>query len=353
MVLVTDDMASGEALARRLKAAGTWLVLNYNRADRRIAQSKLVVVDLHRPIHAYHRGLQTALGAVRAAGIPILCLVRHAGPQGWALAKLVRADSIAEAADSTDRILAAIDAITGQTPSRSGAQQAAEAAKGFFRLLFSPNCESTSAFADVGTDLVFTAVSDVGIGEWIETVQKFDDVTHQHCLLVTGLAAAFSTSLGFGERDRHLLTKGALLHDIGKTRIPAEILNKPGALTAEETVVMRSHARLGYDMLVDGDFEKEILDVVQNHHELLDGSGYPNGLKGEEIHDLVRLITVCDVFAALIERRPYKPPLGAEEAHRILEGMEGKLDGDLVRAFRPIAAAFGTGIGLLEMPGAA
>lgn len=353
MVLVTDETASGEALAGRLRVAGPWSVLDYRRAGRRIAEGRLVVVDLHNPIHAYYRGLQAALGAVRSAGIPVLCLVRHAGPQGWAFAKLVRADAVAQVADQTEHILAAIAALTGQASAHGGAQQAAEAAKGFFRLLFSPNGESSSAFADVGTDLVFTAVNDVGIGEWIETVQKFDDVTHQHCLLVTGLAAAFSTSLGLGERDRHLLTKGALLHDIGKTRIPAEILNKPGALTADEIAVMRSHPKLGHDMLAGGDFEREILDVVQNHHEFLDGSGYPNGLRGGEIQHLVRLITVCDVFAALIERRSYKSPLGAEEAHGILEGMEGKLDPGLVRAFRPIAAAFGTGIGTAEMPGAA
>ena len=73
--------------------------------------------------------------------------------------------------------------------------------------------------------------------------------------------------------------------------------------------------------------------VVRHHHEMLDGSGYPDGLKGDAIRDIVRLITVCDVYAALVERRLYRPPQTAREALRILHGMDGKLDADLVRAF--------------------
>ncbi|MGT2487472.1 HD-GYP domain-containing protein [Methylobacterium oryzae CBMB20] len=93
-------------------------------------------------------------------------------------------------------------------------------------------------------------------------------------------------------------------------------------------------------MLVDQGFEQQMLSVVRSHHEMLDGSGYPDRLKGDEIPDLVRLVTVCDIHAALIEQRPYKPPMASEAAYAILEGMAGRLDPAIVGAFRPVVTAF-------------
>uniref|UniRef100_UPI00226B7FF4 HD-GYP domain-containing protein n=1 Tax=Methylobacterium sp. GC_Met_2 TaxID=2937376 RepID=UPI00226B7FF4 len=132
----------------------------------------------------------------------------------------------------------------------------------------------------------------------------------------------------------------ALLHDVGKIHVPIEILNKPGRLTHPEMAVMRTHAARGHAMLVEGTFDDELLAAVRSHHEMLDGSGYPDGLRGWEIPDFVRLVTVCDVYGALVERRSYRAPMSGGEAYNILRGMVGQLDGDLTRAFRPIAAAF-------------
>jgi HD-GYP domain-containing protein (c-di-GMP phosphodiesterase class II) len=86
-----------------------------------------------------------------------------------------------------------------------------------------------------------------------------------------------------------------------------------------------------------GEYEPELLEVVLRHHELLDGSGYPDGLASPQINDLVRLVTICDVYAALIERRPYKPAMEPAPAFKILREMEGKLEGALVRAFGQVA----------------
>lgn len=94
-------------------------------------------------------------------------------------------------------------------------------------------------------------------------------------------------------------------------------------------------------MLRGQGFSALMLAVVRSHHELLDGSGYPDGLWGGAIPDLVRLITVCDIFGALIERRPYRAPMSGGEAYAILEGMGEKLDRDLVRAFQPVADLVG------------
>ena len=101
---------------------------------------------------------------------------------------------------------------------------------------------------------------------------------------------------------------------------------------------MRRHTELGLDALqTTPGLPDEMLDMVVHHHEYLDGSGYPHGLGSHEISDLVRMITIVDIFGALIERRPYRPPLSSSEAYKILREMGPKLDQDLVRAFRPVA----------------
>jgi putative nucleotidyltransferase with HDIG domain len=194
------------------------------------------------------------------------------------------------------------------------------------------------AMVDEAAATVVGALAENDIGQWLEQVWAYDNTTYQHCLLVTGLAAAFAINLNFSERDQKYLTRGAILHDIGKAKIPLEILNKPGQLTKQEMSVMRTHAEAGYKVLHDqGDYEPDLLDVVLRHHELLDGSGYPDGLSGKQIPDPVRLVTISDIYAALIERRSYKRPIAPSEAFRILQGMEGKVEKALVQAFAKVA----------------
>jgi putative nucleotidyltransferase with HDIG domain len=192
---------------------------------------------------------------------------------------------------------------------------------------------------DDGLDPILGAVGEAGLGAWLDTVRAYDDATYQHCLLVAGLAATFAIGLGFGARDREHLVRAALVHDVGKARIPLAILNKAGPLDAAERAVMRTHTTLGHAILIEaGGFDASLLSVVRHHHELLDGSGYPDRLAGEDIPDIVRLITICDIYAALIERRPYRAPMPAPEAFRILHGMAGKLDPALVRSFEQAVA---------------
>jgi putative nucleotidyltransferase with HDIG domain len=177
-----------------------------------------------------------------------------------------------------------------------------------------------------------------GLDDWIETVRKHHSQTYQHCLLVTGVAVAFGRHLGFSQADQTRLSVAGMLHDLGKAKIPLAILEKAGPLDRDEIAVMRQHPQLGADVLVEnGDVRPEMLDIVLHHHEYLDGSGYPHGLKAREIGDFVRLMTISDIFGALLERRSYKPPMSSAAAYQILLDMGPKLDADMVREFAAIA----------------
>jgi putative nucleotidyltransferase with HDIG domain len=177
-----------------------------------------------------------------------------------------------------------------------------------------------------------------GISSWINTVRLHHSQTYQHCLLVTGVAAAFGEHIGVSRKDRQRLSFAGMLHDIGKARIPIAILEKPGRLDENEMAVMRKHPEYGLEALgSECGLPSEMLDMVVHHHELLDGSGYPHGLYGKEISDLVRIMTISDIFGALIERRSYKPPMSGKAAYQVLLDMGPKLDTDLVRAFKFIS----------------
>lgn len=196
------------------------------------------------------------------------------------------------------------------------------------------------SFSDVmeAEQEILTAIKLSSLRDWLATVGRHHTHTYRHCLFVTGFAAAFAQHLGMREDDQRRLARAALLHDVGKAFVPVTILDKPGRLDNEEKDEIRRHARLGYDALVrQGGFPSEMLDVVLHHHEMLDGSGYPDGLHGEEISDIVRLTTIVDIHAALVEKRAYRLPLTHAESFATMEEMGGKIDQHLLQAFRPVA----------------
>jgi putative nucleotidyltransferase with HDIG domain len=181
-----------------------------------------------------------------------------------------------------------------------------------------------------------------GIGPWIEAVRRHHEGTSQHCLLVSGLAIAFASHLGFRREDRQAIGVAAALHDIGKATIPLDVLDKSAPLSAQEWELMRGHPAAGHTMLLEAGGHGELtLDVVMHHHERLDGSGYPYGISGKSISDATRIISIVDVFGALIETRAYKPPKTAQEAFANLQSRSGELDDALVLAFRPVALGSG------------
>ncbi|MCP3382746.1 HD domain-containing protein [Bradyrhizobium sp. CCGUVB4N] len=181
-------------------------------------------------------------------------------------------------------------------------------------------------------------ITEHGLSEWLTTVRRHHEGTYQHCLLVTGVAIDFGLSLGVGRMDLERMYTAAMFHDIGKAQIPLAILDKPGRLDPEERTMIETHPAAGYEFLKDHEqITPEILDAVRHHHEYLDGSGYPDALAGESINDIVRILTISDIFAALIEHRHYKPTMPRNEAYQILCGMTGKLEKALVTSFKEVA----------------
>ena len=239
--------------------------------------------------------------------------------------------------------LADADAISIATsePS-SGGQEAASAGAASIASMFSAVISGSPidvAAAKQAGSKIADCIAEDGLADWLTTVRRHHEGTYQHCLLVTGVAVDFGLSLGMSKTDVERLYSAAMFHDIGKARIPLAVLDKPGRLDDRERALIETHPAAGYDVLTGAvGISPEILDAVRHHHEYLDGgSGYPDRLCAESIADIVRILTISDIFAALIETRTYKPTMPRETAYEILLSMKGKLERPLVEAFREVA----------------
>lgn len=190
----------------------------------------------------------------------------------------------------------------------------------------------------VNCESVVTAMRHGNMNTWLKAVRAHSSYAYRHVMIVTGFAALFAVRFKMAEKDASKLTLGAMLHDVGKLHIPNKILDKPGKLTKREMEIVREHPLKGAELLEkDGRFDDELIMIVRNHHELMDGTGYPDGLKGKQIPDIVRIMTVVDIFCALIEARSYKSSLTMDTAYNMLRSMGPKLDQAIVRGFEPIA----------------
>ncbi|AMB44366.1 HD domain-containing phosphohydrolase [Methylobacterium sp. AMS5] len=339
-LLITDDPGRSADLVGGLDPGLAYRVHDLRDEADPAEAAAVLVTDVADLGAANVERLRQLLARTRR-GTPLVVLQRQDTLQARLQALALGASRTVRAPFDLGRLRRALGAAEDRAETvPAEARRRAEAVRAFYGSVFVAGGPVTPVVVDNGTDLVAQAVQETGIRDWIRAVRRFDDATHQHCLLVAGLAAAFAASLSLGPCERHRLTKAALLHDVGKIHVPAAILNKPGKLDAAEKAVMRLHPAQGEAMLANQGFEPEFLGVVRSHHEMLDGSGYPDGLVGRAIPDLVRVVTVCDIYGALIERRSYKPPMASEAAYAILQGMMGRLDPALVKAFHPIATAF-------------
>jgi putative nucleotidyltransferase with HDIG domain len=172
------------------------------------------------------------------------------------------------------------------------------------------------------------------VAKWGESIEAKDRYTSGHCQRVAEYACRIAQIANLSRKDLVWFRMGAFLHDVGKTEVPEEILNKPGRLTDEERAIMENHTVVGDEMLSSIEFPWDIRPMVRSHHERWDGKGYPDGLGGEGIPFTARILRIADVFDALTTTRSYRDPLAPEDALKLMEQDIEAYDPDLFDIFR-------------------
>jgi diguanylate cyclase (GGDEF)-like protein len=162
------------------------------------------------------------------------------------------------------------------------------------------------------------------VRKWGESIESKDVHTQGHCERVASFSGALAAKAGLDETSLFWFRIGALLHDVGKLIVPAEVLNKSGKLTDEEWALVRQHPAAGEQMLADVEFPWDVAPMVRSHHERWDGRGYPDGLKGEDIPFAARILCIADVYDALTTERSYKRAFSQLEAIEIMRREVGK-----------------------------
>lgn len=350
MLILTDRAKDGLSIHAMLAQRGRCQVVDVRQAPPSTSKHQIIVCDIDLANPSSVKLAAAALPKAEGdADVPVLVLGRNGGGATGALPTSLRATEFIHNGAPPALILAVAKRLINEHQSRKkrlarpvDARESALDAAGSLSscLNAAKRSEAVSpAELEKGATIVLSAVKQTNIRSWLNVVRRFDDATYQHCLLVAGLVAALSIKLGLTAARQNRLTQAALIHDVGKSRVNPSILNKPGALSKPEKDIMQTHVTLGYEMLVrQNNIVPVILDVVRHHHECLDGTGYPDGLKGSQISDSVRIVTICDIYAALIERRPYKTPMPPAQALAVLSGMGPKLDKELLKIFAAAVA---------------
>jgi len=182
---------------------------------------------------------------------------------------------------------------------------------------------------------------DITLEAFGDTLELKDAETLGHTRRVTAYAIAIARKMGLSKEEVDVIARGAFLHDIGKLAIPDEILRKPGKLTAAETAIMREHAYSGYKILSKIRFLAEPSEIVYAHQEYFDGSGYPRGLKGDEIPLGARIFSIADTLDAMTSDRVYRPAQSYEAAQQEIHRCSGtQFDPEIVKAFLEIPTSF-------------
>ena len=170
----------------------------------------------------------------------------------------------------------------------------------------------------------------------LEVLYKLDKYTLEHSKEVLKLAYLLGKAAEVSNEDMNHLLLGATFHDVGKQFIPQEILCKPGKLTHQEFEVVKQHPKLGYDfMQKNSKLPEPALNIILEHHERIDGTGYPNKSKGAELSVMSKIVSICDVYNALVSDRVYRLAMSTKKALAILDSAKGsQLDSNLVELFK-------------------
>lgn len=209
--------------------------------------------------------------------------------------------------------------------------------KPFSRVEVAARCRALLRVKDLVDELDSAESVVFSLARAIEAKNRY---TQGHSERVTENALALACQLGLSETDKTVLRKGATLHDLGKIAIPDEILNKPGPLTPAEIAIVREHPVAGVRIVEPLQSIRDAIPIIRWHHERTDGNGYPDGLKGDAIPLLARIVSVADVFDALSSTRPYRTAIPFADCLDMLTKIaaSGGLDRELVRCFCTIPA---------------
>ena len=347
LLLASDNHEQSRELERILQSVSEVQTVSTSEIpDAPTDQISGIVVDINLRSAESVQRVRKKLSQESYRAMPRLFVLadalHHGSMQAWALGATDTISRPFDAAGILKRIHAAFPDDRGFDASERGKtlnRGVAAAHEVMIKIFHKLPAGEPLRFSDVvqAENRILKAIRHSSLREWLTTVGCHHADSFRHCLFVTGFAVAFAQHLGMRDDDQRRLVRAALLHDVGKAFIPTSVLDKPGLLTEQEMTEMRKHPKLGYDALVaQGSFPPEMLDVVLHHHEFLDGTGYPDGLSANEISDIVRLTTIVDIYAALIEQRPYRVPFTHAKAFATMEKMEGKLDMHLLQAFRPV-----------------
>ena len=339
VVLITDRPSRSAALAEALSSISSCAVVAPNVDWSQLTEVAAVVLDLDASDVAVMMCLLALRQQSWASGLPVLSLSYRLSDKALRQAQLLNVSACLPFYTEPHVIVTALlNLINPAEGSLNAAvRQCAERAGGALGKLF--DAAEASGRVDLGAidrcvDPLLSALQQGGLPRWLNTIRAHDNATYQHSLVVAGLAAQFAAHIGFPEVQRQRLVRAALVHDVGKARIPRALLLKRGSLDLSETALMRTHAVMGFEILsASSEADHAMLDAARHHHEMLDGSGYPDGLSGEAISDVVRFLTICDVYAALTERRPYKPAMRSADALRALHEMGDRVEPRFVQAF--------------------
>jgi putative nucleotidyltransferase with HDIG domain len=194
------------------------------------------------------------------------------------------------------------------------------------------NVENTQPVVNSFIDIILNDTSAV---ESLMQITAHDYYTHTHSINVSIYTLSLGSFLGIKGKDLEVLGMAAILHDLGKSKIDYEIINKNGKLSDEEFTLMKNHPVFGHEIALKlGIEDKRILTGIRHHHEKIEGGGYPDNLKGDQISYFARIIGICDVFDALSTKRSYKDPMTSFNSLLLMkQQMAGHLDMDIMNAF--------------------
>lgn len=226
-----------------------------------------------------------------------------------------------------------------RTPDRSKLQLTdsvrKRVAEGIQYIYSNTEAENLAGAVDSIADDLMTAIDkNDAVAIDIGALKTSDEYTFKHSVDVATIAMILAKQQGLTRREIYEIGIIGLLHDVGKTKIPPEILTKPGRLSDEEFAVMKQHSVYGYKIVKDrGEFNQEVLLGILQHHEKINGSGYPLGLENEQITPYARIISIADIYDALVTERPYKVAFSQRDAVEMIMSMTNELDMNVMQSF--------------------